>query len=108
MFISTDGLTRVELRDEAIIQMKGKEHKTDCAVKVKTASDTFKIVTATDYTGMTIEDLSENDYKEFQKELDKVAGFSSKKRWNIEGGNLTSTEYYPDRYYIKLEGFTRT
>lgn len=108
MFISTDGLTRVELRDEAIIQMKGGEHKTDCGVKVETASDTFEIVTTTDYTGMAIEDLSENDYKNFQKELDKITGFSSQKRWNVTGGNITSREFYPDRYYIKLEGFTRT
>jgi len=108
MFISTDGLTRVELRDEAIIQMKGAEHKTDCGVEAKTASDTFEIVTTTDYTGMTVEDLSENDYKNFQKELDKIAGFSSQKRWNITGGNITSREYYPDRYRITLEGFSRT
>ncbi len=108
MFISTDGLTRVELRDEAIIQMKGAEHKTDCGIEAKTASDTFEIVTTTDYTGMTVEDLSENDYKNFQKELDKIAGFSSQKRWNITGGNITSREYYPDRYRITLEGFSRT
>lgn len=108
MFISTDGLTRVELRDEAIIQMKGKEHKTDCGVRVETASDTFEIVTITDYTGMTIEDLSEHDYEDFQTELNKIAGFSTQKRWNIAGGNMTSREYYPDRYYIKLEGFTET
>lgn len=108
MFISTDGLTRVELRDEAIIQMKGGEHKTDCGIEAKTASDTFEIVTTTDYTGMTVEDLSENDYKKFTGELDKIAGFSSQKRWNIAGGDIASREYYPDRYYIKLEGFTRT
>lgn len=108
MFISTDGLTRIELRDEAIIHMKGGEHKIDCGVKAETASDTFEIVTATDYTGMTIEDLSDDDYKDFKIELNKIAGFSSQKRWNIAGGNITSREYYSDRYYIELEGFTET
>ena len=108
-FIDCDGLNRIELRDEAIIHMKGSSHKADMVVLEYTASnsDSITIVTDTDYTGMTVQDFSEYDYKNFTKPLLEKSTFSANKWYYQRGGNIVSTEYYSERYRIVLEGFTR-
>ena len=108
-YIFNDGLNRIELRDDAVIHMKGTKWKYDQNSYEYTASssDDVTIVTNTDYTGMTVQDLSENDYKNFIKPLQEKSNFSVNKWYYKRDGNVASTEYYADRYYITLEGFTR-
>nr|DAD58854.1 MAG TPA: hypothetical protein [Caudoviricetes sp.] len=56
---------------------------------------------------MTVQDLSEDEYKDFIRPLQEKSKFSVNKWYYKRGGDIVSTEYYSDRYRIVMEGFTR-
>lgn len=107
VYIFNDGLNRIELRDDAVIHMKGTRRKYDQNSYEYTASnsDNVTIITNKDYTGMTVQDLSKEDYENFTKPLQEKSKFSVNKWYYKRGGDIVSTEYYADRYYIVMEGF---
>lgn len=103
------GFNRVELRDETIIHMKGSSHKSDQRYRVSTyTGNQILFQSTTNYDGMTIEDLSSTDFDAFNTELAKQGDFSQTKWYYESGGTITSQEYYPDKYAIVVEGFSKT
>ena len=109
IYVDIDGFNRVELRDEAIIHMKGGAHKSDQRYRVQTYNgNQIVFQSTTDYSGMTVEDFSSTDFEKFEYELSKQGDFSQTKWYYESGGNITSEEYYSDKYTIVVEGFSKT
>ena len=109
VYVDIDGFNRVELRDETIIHMKGSAHKSDQRYRVSSyTGNQIVFQSITDYSGMTIEDLSSTDFDTFKEELAKQGDFSQTKWYYEDGGTITSQEYYPDKYTIVIEGFSKT
>lgn len=104
VFIQHEGNGHFEFLNDSTVIMRGPLNRNQSSSEVKISSNgpAITIITQTDYTEYSFNAISDSDRKKIEELMNP--SFSSIGKHYYDGGEIISTEYYPDRYTIVVEG----